>query len=147
MLNVNHAIQLLSNSAREALTRPEFRITVPPEFIQSPTKTSIIGSLLVGGSSAGDTPKASPALLRFREDIMAPLTVQAAAALEEFRKLLAGSQVRHAILNLTPEVLPRGSIVVMDNRRWLHARNHVNDPERHLRRVRWDGVEFSTGSV
>lgn len=32
---------------------------------------------------------------------------------------------------------------MMDNERWLHARNEVKDPNRHLRRVRWDAREFA----
>lgn len=73
---------------------------------------------------------------------MTPLNVEAAAALVELKDRLLGLEVQAETLHLTPDCLPRGSVVLMDNRRWLHARNEVMDPERHLRRVRWDARPF-----
>jgi alpha-ketoglutarate-dependent taurine dioxygenase len=137
ILDSARLVQRLSPTTREALCRPEFCITVPPEFIKDQNKKEIIGNVLFVEES-GKTQ------LRFRADIITPLTSRAELGLEELRQILASDEISTAVVNLTPELLPRGSIVVMDNRRWLHARNHVRDPNRHLRRVRWDARPFGS---
>ena len=84
--------------------------------------------------------------LRFREDITVPLTQNASKALAELKDVLKNDIVQAETIHLRPEILPRGSIIMMDNRRWLHSRNEVKDPERHLRRVRWDATQFGAYS-
>ncbi|KAB8264818.1 hypothetical protein BDV32DRAFT_160224 [Aspergillus pseudonomiae] len=110
-------------------------LNVPPEFVKNPNEKAIIGNLLTMNAN-GKTQ------LRFREDITSALCSEAAEALREFKCVL-GAATKRQILNLTAERLPRGSIIMMDNGRWLHARNEVKDPNRHLRRVRWDAREFA----
>ncbi|KAE8141865.1 Clavaminate synthase-like protein [Aspergillus pseudotamarii] len=136
VMNVGKLSSMLSPSTCAALLRPEFRIDVPPEFVKSDASRHIIGSLMAADSSG------APSMLRFREDILTPLSVEAAAALTELKDCLLGLEVQAETLHLTPDCLPRGSIVLMDNHRWLHARNEVMDPERHLRRVRWHASPF-----
>ncbi|KAF4760380.1 hypothetical protein N7455_003586 [Penicillium solitum] len=136
VLNVDRLLTLLSPFARECLFTPNYRITVPPEFIKSQGETEIVGSLLT------INPNGTATQLRFREDIVTPLCEEAAKALAELKGVLMGPAAEEQILNLTPEMLPRGSIILMDNGRWLHARNEVKDPNRHLRRVRWDARQF-----
>ncbi|CAI7670275.1 unnamed protein product [Penicillium bialowiezense] len=138
VLNVDRLLTLLSPSARECLFTPNYRITVPPEFIKSQGETEIVGNLLT------INPNGKATQLRFREDIVTPLSGEAAKALAELKNVLLGPAAKEQILNLTPEMLPRGSIILMDNGRWLHARNEVKDPNRHLRRVRWDARQFVT---
>ncbi|KAJ5570100.1 uncharacterized protein N7459_009530 [Penicillium hispanicum] len=137
VLDTARLMSLLSPQSCEALTQPEFRITVPPEFIKNQNELEIIGPILHVEESGGK------AQLRFRADIVSPLTSRADVALQELQQVLVSAELRSEVMDLTPQALPRGSIVVMDNRRCLHARNHVRDPQRHLRRVRWDARPFT----
>lgn len=140
-LGAQHIIDRLSPSSQAALCRPEFRISVPPEFVRSGAGDSIVGSVL-----AADGPGA-PRMIRFREDIITPLTAEAGTAMDELRRVLLGQELRGETLHLGAESMPRGSVLLLDNRRWLHARNEVRDPERHLRRVRWDATPFASTPV
>ncbi|CAG8036531.1 unnamed protein product [Penicillium salamii] len=137
VLKIDHLTRYLSGAAKAALFEPEFRITIPPEFVKEPNKLHILGSIL-------STDEDHSTLMRFREDIVTPVSTRAASALEELKDALkhleASSQ---AVLHLEPSVLPENSIILLNNRRWLHARNNVKDPRRHLRRVRWSAVPFS----
>ncbi|KAI1313244.1 hypothetical protein F5Y03DRAFT_338504 [Xylaria venustula] len=138
VLDADSLLSVLSPSTVESLCRKEFRITVPPEFIKSEHQKNINGSVLRVDEAGGKVQ------LRFRQDIIHASTARAEAALAELQKALADSRIRGQVLDLAPDVLPRGSVVLIDNRRWLHARNHVRDPNRHLRRVRWDAQPFDT---
>ncbi|KAJ5273185.1 Taurine catabolism dioxygenase TauD/TfdA [Penicillium angulare] len=140
VLNVDRLLTLLSPFAQKWLSSNDFKITVPPEFIKNESERHIIGNLLVvppGGKSGSQ--------LRFREDITEALTPNAAKALDELKSILNGGESQKEILHLSPERLPEGSVIMMDNRRWLHSRNEVKDPNRHLRRVRWDATPFTSG--
>ncbi|KAM5443990.1 hypothetical protein MferCBS31731_000507 [Microsporum ferrugineum] len=139
ILNSVSLLGLLSPTTRQVLAEPGFQINVPQEFIKT-DETFIIGSVL------GVDEKNQLTQLRLREDIITPLTEESKAALEELRAVLRGPGVKGATLHLSPEMIPSGSIVLIDNRRWLHARNEVKDPGRHLRRVRWDARPFATAS-
>ncbi|CAG8905878.1 unnamed protein product [Penicillium egyptiacum] len=135
-LNVDRLLTLLSPFARRWLSSYNYKITVPPEFIKTAGKRHIVGNLLA--VNPGGNPGSQ---LRFREDITVPLTPNAGKALDELKEILYGG-AREETLHLTPQSLPQGSIIMMDNRRWLHSRNEVKDPKRHLRRVRWDATPF-----
>ncbi|KAK0612135.1 hypothetical protein B0T14DRAFT_595721 [Immersiella caudata] len=137
-LSVQHIIRHLPPVVRTALCRPEFQITVPPEFVQSSGRNHIVSSIL---ATDGDGRPA--AMMRFREDIITPLSTVAADAVRVLKQVLMSSEVQRFSLHLNAESLPQGSVLLMDNRRWLHARNEVRDPERHLRRVRWDAAPFA----
>lgn len=139
VLKVDQLLSLLSPSVRKWLFTPNYRITVPPEFVKNPTETDIVGNILTMGAN-GKTQ------LRFREDIITALCPEAAEAMAELKSVLLGPAAERQILHLTADCLPRGSIIMMDNRRWLHARNEVKDPKRHLRRVRWDARHFVSPS-
>ncbi|KAF9253271.1 hypothetical protein DTO013E5_342 [Penicillium roqueforti] len=141
VLNVDELLTLLSPSTLETLFSPNFQITVPPEFVKSQADTQIVGGLLA------ISPETNAIKLRFREDIVVPLTNQASEALAELKSVLLGPAAHSRILNLRAKNLPRGSIILMDNGRWLHARNEVKDPDRHLRRVRWDARQFARPSA
>ncbi|TKW49875.1 hypothetical protein CTA1_2435 [Colletotrichum tanaceti] len=142
--------ELLPASARAALRAPEYRISIPAEFVKDPSRRHIRAAVLAaagpGGGGGGEGPddddvdgESTTHLIRYREDILEPLTDRASRA-------LAGREVRaRATVHLRSSDLPAGSVILMDNRRWLHARNRVNDPARHLRRVRWDVRPFDGG--
>ncbi|KAF7158595.1 hypothetical protein CNMCM5623_003655 [Aspergillus felis] len=135
VMNVQRLGQLLSASARDALSRPDYRISIPLEFIKQPEQRHIVGSILAGRQK---TPT-----IRFRGELVTPLNEGAATALDELKGLLREVEMQPAsTLHLAASDLPRNSIILLDNRRWLHARNAVKDPARHLRRVRWDAVPF-----
>ncbi|KAH6876397.1 hypothetical protein B0T10DRAFT_585503 [Thelonectria olida] len=137
VMSVERLSELLSPETRSALIRPEYRIDIPPEFIKDASQRHIIGSVFVSDLGSRST------MIRFREDILTPLTDGAQKALEELKGALQREEVQsHSTVHLTSSDLPKGSIILMDNRRWLHARNDIKDPERHLRRVRWDAIPF-----
>ncbi|KAJ9492462.1 hypothetical protein VN97_g761 [Penicillium thymicola] len=138
VLNVDRLLTLLSPFARKWLSSPNFQINVPPEFIKEAGTNHIKGNLLAVKSDG----QHGGSQLRLREDITVPLTGNAAKALDELKSILFGKLAESEILHMNPESLPQGSIIIMDNQRWLHSRNEVKDPNRHLRRVRWDAVEF-----
>jgi len=131
LLKVHHVLNQLSAATRECLSQPEYQINVPPEFVKG-DETRIIGKILASGSND----------LRFREDIFTPLTPRARLAFQELKSALLSSETAANTLNLSPQILPKGTIVLLNNRQWLHARNEVKDPKRHLRRVRWDANPF-----
>jgi alpha-ketoglutarate-dependent taurine dioxygenase len=131
VMNVQRLTQRLSPSARDALSRPDYRISIPLEFVKKPDQPHIVGSILAG-----------PAI-RYRGELVTPLNEGAAEALHELKRLLReGSGLSSSTLHLAASDLPRNSIILLDNRRWLHARDAVKDPARHLRRARWDAVPF-----
>jgi hypothetical protein len=133
-MGVPNLLRLLSPSAIQGLTQAEFFIKVPPEFIKGKPR-SIVGCVL-GTNDVGE-----PTRLRFREDILTPLSTRAEASLAELKDVLL-QENSMSTLHLTPKDLPQGSVILMDNTRWLHGRNSVRDPARHLRRVRWDAQPF-----
>ncbi|KAF3931618.1 hypothetical protein ABW20_dc0102323 [Dactylellina cionopaga] len=138
VMNVQRLGELLSPDTRASLMQQDYSIRIPLEFIKEPEKRSIVGSLLTAQQDG------QPYTMRFRRDLVTPLTDRASRALQEFDKSLrdAGTQADSSALHLTAEDLSAGSIILVDNRRWLHARNDIKDPKRHLRRVRWDAVPF-----
>ena len=149
VLKVDSLLALLSADTRSTLSRAEFCIQVPPEFVKKEDERHIVGSL-VTDNNTNDDGKSGAALspaIRFREDIVVPLTRAAEVAFAEFKSVLYGPEAGRRALHLTPEMLPRGSILFLNNRTWLHARNEVKDPHRHLRRVRWDIRRFGPVDV
>ncbi|KAL8744581.1 MAG: hypothetical protein Q9190_003194 [Brigantiaea leucoxantha] len=136
-LNVARILGKLRPTAYESLRRDEFRIRVPPEFAKG---LDSIAGCLVG------TVKEEPDLrIRFRSDIIQPQSERASDALKALNQILSlgrEADVQDVQLNLSPEMLPDNTIVLMDNGRWLHARTEVRDPRRHLRRIRWGRQEF-----
>lgn len=147
VLNAAALASLLSASTREALQRREYKIATPPEFVKDPSRRFITGPLLAkdhySTTSADETKNVGCQwVMRFRRDIVQPTSQRAAEALEELDQVVKSSRVLDHVLDFGPTELPRGSIILLDNRRWLHCRNEVRDPDRHLRRVRWDAVPF-----
>ncbi|KZZ90286.1 Taurine catabolism dioxygenase TauD/TfdA [Moelleriella libera RCEF 2490] len=137
VMNVDQFSKLLSPTTQEILKAPEFRFEIPPEFVKDPERRHITGGVFV--------PSNQSTMIRFREDILTPLTYRAGRALEELKAVLLLQQSQEgSTIHLKSSDLPKGSIILIDNRRWLHARNDIKDPERHLRRVRWDACSFDT---
>ncbi|GFP57618.1 hypothetical protein ACSS6W_010036 [Trichoderma asperelloides] len=136
-MNTQRLSLSLSPSTRATLMRREYSITIPPEFIKDPRKRSIVGSLM----SADE--QGQPSMLRFRRDLVTALTERASRALHELDAAVQDAKAQsQSTVHLTAKDFPAGTIILMDNRRWLHARHSIKDPKRHLRRVRWDAVPF-----
>lgn len=138
MLNAEGLIGSLASSTRDALASPEYRIKVPAEFFKG--TNNIVGSLLA-------QPNHAAVRMRFRADIVEPLTARACDALQKVQERLeprAGSEPPDMQMQMhcDAETLPANSILLMDNGRWLHARSQVKDSQRHLRRIRWDRCSF-----
>lgn len=138
-MNTRRLSMSLSPSTRASLMRPEYSITIPPEFIKDSRKQNIVGSLMAADEQG------QPSMLRFRRDLVSALTERASKALHELDAAVQDSKAQsQSMVHLTAKDFPAGTIILMDNRRWLHARHSIKDPKRHLRRVRWDAVPFDT---
>ncbi|KAL7917466.1 hypothetical protein ACQKWADRAFT_324627 [Trichoderma austrokoningii] len=136
-MNTQRLGQSLSPSTRASLMRREYSITIPPEFIKDSRKQNIVGSLMAADEQGQHS------VLRFRRDLVAALTERAAKALRELDAAVKDVNTQsQSTVHLTAKDFPAGTIIMMDNRRWLHARHSIKDPKRHLRRVRWDAVPF-----
>ncbi|KAH8200300.1 hypothetical protein TruAng_005516 [Truncatella angustata] len=140
-MNIQRLNQSLSPSTQASLMRPEYCINIPKEFVKDPAKQKIVGNLMAIDQES------QSCMIRFRRDIITPLTGRASKALEELDVCLqstgaAAQSESPFVVHLTAADFPTGTIIMMDNRRWLHARNHINDPKRHLRRIRWDAIPF-----
>lgn len=136
-MNTQRLGQSLSPSTRASLMRREYSITIPPEFIKDPRKQNIAGSLMAADEQGQHS------MLRFRRDLVTALTERAAKALHELDAAVQDANTQsQSTVHLTAKDFPAGTIIMMDNRRWLHARHSIKDPKRHLRRVRWDAVQF-----
>lgn len=127
----------LSPAVLKALVEPQFRITIPPEFIKQPDEHHILGSIL--GVDQID----QSLVMRFREDLIEPTNPKAGAAFEELKVALNQlAKSPQTTVYLTKKDLPEQSIIILDNHRWLHGRDGIKDPARHLRRVRWNAMPF-----
>lgn len=137
VMNVQKLSELLSPEARTSLMRQDYSIKIPLEFIKEREKRDIVGSVLTAQHDR------QPCIMRFRRDLIRPLTERASRALQELDMSLqiTGAHTQ-SMLYLSSLDLPAGSIILLYNRRWLHARSIIKDPERHLLRVRWDPVRF-----
>ena len=139
--SLDQVIRKIGRPTLDALSRPEFQIKVPAEFDKG--IDSIFGSLVSQGAEPGQKTR-----IRFRADIIQPLTKDAEKALDELNRLLGSDEdVADVKMDITPDYLPDNTIVLMDNGRWLHSRNEVKDSRRHLRRIRWDRREFGSEHV
>ncbi|KAI1756419.1 hypothetical protein F4782DRAFT_550231 [Xylaria castorea] len=129
IMNIQRLGESLSPSTRDSLMRREYSIEIPLEFIKDPTKQRIVGSVMATDQDG------QPSMMRFRRDILTPLTERASGALRELDMSLEDPKTQsQSMVHLISKDIPTGSIILMDNRRWLHARNNINDPNRHLRR-------------
>ena len=144
-MNIQRLNQSLSPSTQASLMRREYSISIPKEFVKDPAKQQIVGNLMAIDQES------QSCMIRFRRDLLTPLTERASKALEELDACLqttgaAAQSESPSTVHLTAADFPTGTIIIMDNRRWLHARNQINDPKRHLRRLRWDAIPFPSNS-
>lgn len=138
VLNVQRLCELLSPDSRMSLMQQEYDIRIPPEFTKETGKSRILGSLLEAQESI------KGCKIRFRRDLITPLSDRASRALQELDMMLQNTEAhKQSTLHLDSNDLSAGSVLLVDNRRWLHARSNIKDPDRHLRRIRWDAVPLN----
>jgi hypothetical protein len=78
--------------------------------------------------------------LRYRKDIIQPLTEEAEKALAALNEIFGtlGEDEKE----IGDDIMRDGTVILLDNARWLHARTRISDPDRWLRRARWGPEEF-----
>lgn len=143
LMNVQRLSERLYPNTRSGLMYSAYKITTPPEFKKEDKPDHITGALL-STDSEGRT------VMRFRGDLISTpipkgfiVDCYATCAVNDLkRELTAAAADPDATIRLSAEDLPARTILIVDNRRWLHARSDVRDPERHLRRIRWDAIPF-----
>ncbi|KAF8446568.1 hypothetical protein BDZ91DRAFT_670102 [Kalaharituber pfeilii] len=139
LLHVDALLSKLSSTTVQTLRLPQFKLLVPKEFHKD--VDYIVGALLTVDTATG-FPKFK---LRYRREIIEPLTPEAEKAVAELDKVLervdtAGEHGPVRVLG--GDIMRDGTILLLDNARWLHARSTVRDPQRFLRRVRWAPERF-----
>jgi len=120
LVDCSTLIQHLTQKSLETLQNDPVEITVPPEFrrdIESITSRVIDKNFNV----------------RYRKEILREETLTPAlkSALEEFERLCDSP-----VLNRKFE-LKDNQILLIDNKRYLHARTTIKDEDRHLMRIRF----------
>lgn len=129
VLPVNKALEILHHSTLETLKQPMFRIRVPKEFQKD--VEHVTGALVT-----------SDAKIRYRREIIEPLDSAAGKALDELDSVLYSSGDDGLAKTLGADIMKDGTVICLDNGRWMHARSEVRDPQRWLRRVRWGPESF-----
>jgi len=79
--------------------------------------------------------------LRYRHDVTTPLDRKAKACLEELESVLKEHDEELRVV-VGSDVMRDGTVILLDNARWLHARSEIRDQRRHLRRLRWGAEKF-----
>jgi len=120
----------LANSSLTTLQSPLYRFAVPKEFHKG--VDHIVGPIV---SSDGQRK------LRYRREIIQPLTEEAEKALAALDGMLGTLGEDGKVLG--GDVMRDGTVVLVDNARWLHARSQISDTDRLLRRVRWGAEKFT----
>ncbi|KAI5780269.1 hypothetical protein DFH27DRAFT_657109 [Peziza echinospora] len=143
LLRTESIVARLPREVVETLQTPCFRFTVPPEFCKGAEGEGGVVGAVLSRTEAGEWK------IRFRADIVEGVGAEAGAAVEALRGVLLGgaeeeesSPAEQGVLCLSAATLKDGTIVLLDNARWMHARSAVRDPERWLRRVRFGAEKF-----
>ena len=116
LIEARKVVARLSALTRHRLRQPVYRFNVPPEFNKG-TAARFLPILLDGGR------------IRYRREIIEDSDHQ--EALNELDAVLADNSLVDSLL------LPAGTLLLLDNSRWLHGRSVILDPQRHLQRVRF----------
>ncbi|MGK0271065.1 MAG: alpha-ketoglutarate-dependent taurine dioxygenase [Cocleimonas sp.] len=121
IVNAEKLIENLSETTFNLLSTTKFRLRVPLEFHK---ESDYICETLIDQNLG----------LRYRHDIIdrAYCSKEELTALAELELQLA---LPHNMLKLN---LKDQQIMLLDNRRYLHARTKIKDRERHLKRIRFN---------
>ncbi|MHB2021346.1 MAG: TauD/TfdA family dioxygenase [Candidatus Xenobia bacterium] len=120
LLEARKALEHLSPLTRHRLREPVYRFTVPPEFDKGTAARYL--PILYGGSR-----------VRYRREIIDErnLSPHHREALDDLDRALADHSLVDTVL------LPAGTLLLLDNTRWLHGRSVILDAQRHLQRIRF----------
>ena len=119
-------IQHLSDKSFETLQNEKVKINVPPEFKKD--EDHIHATVIDADFN-----------VRFRKEIidLASISDDMKLALNEFEQLCYSPDLNRSLF------VEKNSIMIIDNKRFLHARTQIKDPSRHLKRIRFFG-DFHT---
>lgn len=121
IVNAEKVIENLSDTSFKLLCKTKFRLRVPLEFHK---EADYIYETLIDENLS----------LRYRHDIIdrEACTPEQLTALAELELQLALPQ------NMLKLNLKDQQIMLLDNRRYLHARTKIKDKKRHLKRIRFN---------
>jgi alpha-ketoglutarate-dependent taurine dioxygenase len=111
-------IEKLSPATVEILRKTNFTLRVPPGFKKD--KESVTGPILTGKD-----------LFRYRRDCVIDETPDQLRAIFELEQALVNNEI------VTDLYLDNGTLLILDNARFLHARDKILDRDRHLLRMRF----------
>ncbi|MEN9917032.1 MAG: hypothetical protein RLY40_964 [Pseudomonadota bacterium] len=120
IVDVKSLIDSLSKDSLTTLQNDPVTIKVPPEFFKG--IDSIQACILEGD---GD--------IRYRREIIDfnDLTSKQIKAIDELENLIYSPKFCRGL------VLKNDQILILSNKKYLHARTHIKDPKRHLQRIRF----------
>ena len=134
LLDIRKILPLLSSTARGVLQESQFKFRVPVEFVKE--QLFIEGPIL---SLAAD----GEVTIRYRHEVLDLEHADHAqiAAIAELERLVNNPDFVDQIF------LQTGTVLLLDNGRFLHARTVVKDKMRHLVRMRFQMRRQSTMGV
>ncbi|KZT23789.1 Clavaminate synthase-like protein [Neolentinus lepideus HHB14362 ss-1] len=127
LLPVADIVNSLPDDITEILATKDFNIKVPPEFFKG--AHTLRKPLL-------ERPANGPALIRYRKGVCSAdeHDVVAQKAIRVLENLLQAEDTGFAV---PAEHFKEDTLLLLDNRRFLHSRTSIRDPNRWLRRVRF----------
>jgi alpha-ketoglutarate-dependent taurine dioxygenase len=125
MVHAKEVIDKLSSKTKRLLRDETYKINVPPDFRKENTDY-ICGSILLDGDEN----------IRYRRDIvdknrLKEESEEKQAAIAELNSIILTEDQ----LNIFRPKLENNMMVLFNNRRFLHGRTKIQDPERYLLRV------------
>ena len=121
LISVDSLIEKLSPQSYQTLLTQKYRILVPLEFKKDINQ---INATLIDNNN----------FIRYRKDI-----IDRTACNQEQLDALDELELKMALPdNMAKLMLNSGEILLLDNRRYLHARTKILDKSRHLKRVRFN---------
>ena len=117
VIQVPDIINQLSEESKKILSTENFKIAIPMEFRKAKDIDHIYGPILLGHHQ-----------IRYRPDIVLDHKSDALNELE-------------SIINEVPKhvvKLEKYTMIILNNRKFLHARTQILDPRRHLLRIRFN---------
>ena len=121
LVSSNTIIQNLSQPALSVLMDTDYTFKVPPEFYKG---IDTIRAPIISHNMN----------LRYRLELIeqSDCTTAQINALNELTQIIANPD------NLTRLSLGKNQLLLLDNKRFLHARTQIKDKNRHLKRIRFD---------
>lgn len=122
---ISDVMKSLPEQARIDLVRTNLNFTTPSEFCSDHNGTTKTLPLFIAENR-----------IRYRRDIMA-LPATATANQNTSLRLLDNCIKDSMQCASKQRLLPEKAFILLDNQRFLHSRNAIHDPDRHLMRIRF----------